>query len=214
MGVVWDNLDLYADGIRTTVSLTIWSWLLASVIGLVVATFRVSPVPPLRWAGTTYVELVRNCPLTVLFVLFFFGLPEAGIVYPRGASAVIVLGGYTGAFVAEVVRSGINTVALGQADAARAIGLTFPQTLAYVVLPQALRSVVAPLGNVFIALIKNTSIAFTISVIELTGTAQHLAVATAEFFPVFIGAAIAYLLLTIPSGWAVGAIERRVGVRR
>jgi glutamate transport system permease protein len=214
VSVVWDNLDLYADGIRTTVSLTIWSWLLAFAVGVVVAACRVGPVPPLRWAATTYVELVRNCPLTVLFVLFFFGLPEADVVFARYTSAVIVLGVYTSAFVAEVVRAGINTVARGQADAARAIGLTFPQTLTHVVLPQALRSVVAPLGNVFIALTKNTSIAFTISVIELTGTAQILATRTAEFFPVFLGAAIGYLLLTIPSGWAIGGIERRVAVRR
>ena len=199
---------------RTTVSLTLWAWLLAFAIGVTVAAFRVSPVPPLRWAGTVYVELVRNCPLTVLFVLFFFGLPEAGLVYPRFASAVIVLGVYTGAFVAEVIRAGINTVARGQAEAARSLGLTFPQVLGSVIMPQALRSVVAPLGNVFIALVKNTSIAYTISVVELTGTAQRLAVESAEFFPAFLGAAVGYLLLTLPSGWAVGAIERRVAVRR
>jgi glutamate transport system permease protein len=192
----------------------LWSWLLAFVVGVLVAAFRVSPVRPLQWAAATYTELLRNCPLTVLFVLFFFGLPEAGVVYPRFTSAVIVLGAYTSAFVAEVVRSGINTVAVGQAEAARAIGLTFPQTLTSVILPQALRTVVAPLGNLFIALIKNSSIAYTISVIELTGTAQRLAIASAEFFPTFIAAAVGYLLLTLPSGWAIGWIERRVAVRR
>jgi glutamate transport system permease protein len=171
-------------------------------------------VPPLRVAATVYVETIRNCPLTVLFVLFFFGLPEAGVIYPRFASAVIVLGAYTSAFVAEVVRSGINTVALGQAEAARSIGLTFPQVLGHVVLPQALRSVVAPLGNVFIALVKNTSIAYTISVVELTGTFQRLAIETAEFFPAALAAATIYLALTLPSGWLLGAIERRVAVRR
>lgn len=199
---------------RTTVALTLWAWVLAFAVGVVVAAFRVGPVPPLRWAGSTYVELVRNCPLTVLFVLFWFGLPEAGVSYPRFASAVLVLAMYTSAFVAEVVRAGINTVAPGQGEAARAIGLTFPQTLASVVLPQALRSVVAPLGNLFIALIKNTSIAYTISEVELTGTAQRVAIANAEFFAPFLGAAVAYLILTLPSGWAVGAIERRVAVRR
>ena len=181
---------------------------------MLVAACRVSPVPPLRAAGAAYVELIRNCPLTVLFVLFFFGLPEAGIIQPRFASAVIVLGVYTSAFVAEVVRSGVNTVAVGQAEAARAIGLTFPQVLGHVVLPQALRSVVAPLGNVFIALVKNTSIAYTISVVELTGTAQRLAIRNAEFFPAFLAAAIAYLVLTLPSGWVIGAIERRLAIRR
>jgi glutamate transport system permease protein len=175
---------------------------------------RVSPVPPLRAAGATYVELVRNCPLTVLFVLFFFGLPEAGIIYPRFTSAVIVLGVYTSAFVAEVVRAGINTVGVGQAEAARSIGLTFPQVLGHVVLPQALRAVVGPLGNLFVALVRNTSIAYTISVVELTGTAQRLAISTAEFFPAFLAAATIYLVMTLPSGWLLGVIERRVAVKR
>lgn len=186
----------------------------AFAIGVVIAAFRVSPVPPLRWFGATYVELVRNCPLTVLFFLFWFGLPNAGIQFPRFASSVVVLALYTGAFVAEAIRSGINTVATGQAEAARSLGLTFTQVLGQIVLPQALRSVVAPLGNVFIALIKNSSIAYTISVVELTGQAQTLAVRTAQIIPVFAAAAIAYLILTLPSGFAVGWIERRLAIKR
>lgn len=195
-------------------SLTLWSWLLAFALGIVIAAFRVSPVPPLRWVGSVYVETVRNCPLTVLFVLFFFGLPEAGLVYPRFASAVAVLALYTAAFVAEAVRAGINTVARGQVEAARAIGLTFPQALRIVVLPQALRSVVAPLGNLFSALIRNSSVAFSISVVELTGTAQRVAIETAQFFPAFLGAAAVYLAMTLPTGWAIGFVERRVAVKR
>ncbi len=179
-----------------------------------VASFRVSPVPPLRWAGGTYVELVRNCPLTVLFFLFWFGLPNAGIQFPRFPSAVIVLAVYTSAFVAEAIRSGINTVAAGQAEAARSLGLTFTQVLGQVVLPQALRSVVAPLGNVFIALIKNSSIAYTISIVELTGQAQTLAVRSAEAIPVFTAAAVGYLILTLPSGFAVGWLERKLLIKR
>lgn len=214
MDVILDHFSQYVSGAWTTVQLTVLAWLLAVVIGLTVAACRVSPVSPLRWAGATYVELVRNCPLTVLFVLFFFGLPEIGLVYPRFASAVVVLGVYTGAFVAEVLRAGMNTVGTGQAEAARALGLPFRQVMGSVVLPQAVRSVVAPLGSVFIALIKNSSIAYTISVVELTGTAQQVAVETAEFFPAFIGAAIGYLVLSIPCGFAIVAIERRVAIKR
>ena len=183
-------------------------------MGVLVAACRVSPVTPLRVAASTYVELVRNCPLTVLFVLFFFGLPNAGIVYPRFASAVIVLGVYTSAFVAEAVRAGINTVAVGQVEAARALGLTFPQVLGLVVLPQALRSVVAPIGNVLIALVKNTSIAYTISVVELTGTFQRIGIREAELFPALIAVATIYLAITLPSGWVIGWLERRLAVRR
>ncbi|MEX2659482.1 MAG: amino acid ABC transporter permease [Acidimicrobiales bacterium] len=205
---------MFVDGIKTTVSLTLYGWTGAFAIGILIASFRVSPVPPLRWAGATYVELVRNCPLTVLFFLFWFGLPNAGIQFPRFPSAVLVLAVYTSAFVAEAIRSGINTVAAGQAEAARSLGLTFTQVLGQIVLPQALRSVVAPLGNVFIALIKNSSIAYTISIVELTGQAQTLAIRSAAAIPVFTGAAVAYLILTLPSGFAVGWLERRVAIKR
>lgn len=188
--------------------------MVAFAIGVTVAAFRVSPVPPLRAGGAAYVEVFRNIPLPVLFVLFFFGLPKVGIKYTPFASSVIVLSVYTGAFIAETVRAGVNTVARGQAEAARAIGLTFAQTLRLVILPQALRAVVGPVGNIFIALIKNSAIAFTISTVELTGVADRLNTVTARPIPVFLGAAIAYLLLTIPSGVAFGAIERRVAIKR
>lgn len=214
VNVVFDNLGTYAEGMRTTVSLTLLSFATAMVVGTVVAAFRVSPVPPLRWAGATYVELVRNTPLAVLFVLFYFGVTKVGIIYGAFTSAVIVLGAYTSAFVAETVRSGVNAVSTGQAEAARALGLTFPEVLRIVVLPQAFRTVVAPLGNLFIALTKNSSVASVISVLELTEVADRLNTETARPIPVFLGAAVAYLLLTLPSGWAVGAIERRVAIKR
>jgi glutamate transport system permease protein len=158
---------------------------------LVVASFRVSPVPPLRWFGATYVELVRNCPLTVLFFLFWFGLPNAGVQFPRFPSAVIVLAVYTGAFVAEAIRSGIKHRRRRPGRGRPLAGADLTQVLGQVVLPQALRAVVAPLGNVFIALIKNSSIAYTISVVELTGQAQTLAIRTTEVLPVFGAAASA-----------------------
>jgi glutamate transport system permease protein len=180
----------------------------------VVAACRVSPVPPLRWAGAFYVETVRNTPLTVLFVLFFFGLTKVGIQYGGFTTAVIVLGGYTGAFIGETVRSGISSVSRGQAEAARALGLTFPQVLWIIVLPQALRTVVAPIGSLFIALLKNSSIAAIISVPELVFRTDALANDTARAIPVFLGAAIAYLVMTVPSGLAFGVLERRVAIRR
>jgi glutamate transport system permease protein len=184
------------------------------VLGTLVAACRVSPVPPLRTAGAAWVELLRNTPLAVLFVLFYFGFTKIGVRYSEFTSAIIVLGGYTSAFVAETVRSGINSVSRGQAEAARAIGLTFPQTLAVIVLPQAFRTVVAPLGSLFIALTKNSSIASLIAVIELTAVAERLNTATARPVAVFLGAAAGYLVLTLPSGFAVGLIERRVAIKR
>jgi glutamate transport system permease protein len=214
MDVVLDNLDVFARGMRTTVSLTVLSFAVALVIGIVVAACRVSPVPPLRWVGAIYVESVRNTPLTLLFVLFFFGLTKVGILYSPYTTAIIVLGAYTGAFVAEMVRSGINAVATGQAEAARSLGLTFPQVLRLVILPQALRTVVAPLGGLFVALVKNSSIASVIAVEELAYNTEILINDTARSIPIFLGACVAYLLITVPSGVLIEALDRRVAIRR
>lgn len=214
MHVVLDNLDVFLRGMRTTVLLTVLSFAGAFAIGTVVAAFRVSPVPPLRAVGGLYVGIVRNTPLAVLMFLFFFGLPDLGIIYSPFVSAVIVLSAYTGAFVGETIRSGVNTVSKGQGEAARAIGLTFPQTLRIVVLPQAIRTVVPNLGSLFIALIKNSSLAALISVVDLSEAAFGLINKTAQPVPIFFGAAAAYLVLTIPSGFAVGWIERKVAIKR
>ena len=199
---------------RTTVALTLLSAGAALVIGTVLASCRVSPVGPLRLAGTVWVEVVRNTPLAVQFLLFYFGLTKVGVSYASFTSAVIVLAVYTSAFVGETVRSGINSVATGQGEAARALGLTFPQTLGLVVLPQAFRTVVAPLGNLYIALTKNSSLASLIAVHELTKVAELLNTETAQAIPVFLGAGAAYLLLTLPAGFLFGAVERRVAVKR
>ena len=215
MSVVFDNLDLIFEGMRTTVSLTVLSYAAAFVIGIVVAAFRVSPVPPLRAVGTAYVGAVRNTPLAVLMILFFFGFPDVGIQFESYfVSAVIVLSAYTGSFIGETVRAGINAVSRGQGEAARALGLTFPQTLRVVVLPQALRTVVAPLGSIFVALIKNSALAALISVQDLSGNAQDLITEFAEPIPIFLGAAVAYLILTLPSELVVNVIERRVAIKR
>lgn len=215
MDVILDNVDAYLAGMVDTIVLTLLSFALAFVVGIVVAGFRVSPVPPLRAAGTAYVNIVRNTPLAVAMVLFWFGLlPSLGLRFSRFWAGIIVLTAYTGTFVAEAVRAGINSVAVGQAEAGRALGLTFPATLGQVVLPQALRTVVQPLGSIFIALIKNSAIVTTISVANLTKAAEEIGTATAQFFPSIMGAALAYLVLTLPSGAAVGWIERKVAFSR
>ncbi len=214
MNVVFDNLDLFLEGMRRTLELSVLSFAIAFVLGTVVAAFRVSPVPPLRFASAAYVELVRNTPLLVLMFLMVFGVPSIGFTYSYFVSAIIVLSAYTGTFVSETVRSGINAVSKGQVEAARAVGLTFPQTLRLVVMPQALRTVVAPLGGLFIALLKNSSLAVVINVPELTSAAEDVGTATASFIPAFMGAAVAYLMLTVPSGFATAWLERRVAIKR
>jgi glutamate transport system permease protein len=214
MSVLVHNLGAFGTGFRLTLALTLASFAGALAIGIVVASMRVSPVAPLRAAGTLYVETVRNIPLLVLMFLFFFGFPKIGIQYPPFPSAVIVLAAYTGSFVAEAIRSGVNTVAQGQAEAARAIGLTFAQSMRLVVLPQALRAVVAPIGNIFVALIKNTSLALTISVMELGFQYDRLLTTTAQAVPVSVGIVVCYLALALSAGWLFSVLEHRVAMKR
>ena len=215
MDAVLDNLDTYREGFVTTLELSVLSSVLALVGGTLLAAMRVSPVPTLRAAGATYVELVRNTPLTVVFFFVVFVLPQLDILLPYFAFAVIALTVYHAAFFCEAVRSGINAVGVGQAEAARSIGLTFGQSLRLVVLPQAFRTVIPPLINVVIALIKNSSIAAAFGVVELTATGTRLANANGDaVIAVLAGVAVCYLVLTLPSGWLAGRLERRVAVAR
>jgi glutamate transport system permease protein len=212
---VLDNLDTYREGFVTTLELSVLSSVLALLLGTLLAAMRVSPVPTLRAAGATYVELVRNTPLTVVFFFVVFVLPQLDILLPYFAFAVIALTVYHAAFFCEAVRSGINAVGVGQAEAARSIGLTFGQSLRLVVLPQAFRTVIPPLINVVIALIKNSSIAAAFGVVELTATGTRLANANGDaVIAVLVGVAVCYLVLTLPSGWLAGRLERRVAVAR
>ena len=174
MDAIVDNLDAYRQGFVTTLTLTVIASALALVLGTLLAAMRVSPIPTLRGAGTTYVAVVRNTPLTVLFFFVVFVLPQLDIGLSFFVFAVIAVTVYHAAFFCEAVRSGINSVAAGQAEAARSIGLTFIQSLRLVILPQAFRTVVPPLINVVIALTKNTSIAAAFGTIELTAIGTRL----------------------------------------
>ena len=215
MDAILDNLDAYREGFVTTLELSALSSVLALVLGTLLAAMRVSPVPTLRAAGATYVELVRNTPLTLVFFFVVFVLPQLDILLPYFTFAVIALTVYHAAFFCEAVRSGINAVGVGQAEAARSIGLTFGQSLRLVVLPQAFRTVIPPLINVVIALIKNSSIAAAFGVIELTATGTRLANANGDaVIAVLAGVAVCYLILTLPSGWLAGRVERRLAVAR
>lgn len=216
MDAITENLDLYWSGFLTTISLSLLAGLLAFSLGTILAAFRVSPFPPLSWLGTVYVEVFRNTPLTVVWFFMVFALPLLDITFSSFFLAgVFALGLYTAAFVCESLRSGINAVAAGQAEAARAIGLNFGQTLRLVVLPQAFRTVVPPLGNVWIAMVKNSSIGAAFAVTELTAVATRLVnTYPADVIAIFAGSATGYLLLTIPSGLALGVVERKVAVLR
>ena len=215
MDAVLDNLDTFRQGFVTTLALTVVSTVLALALGTLLAAMRVSPVPTLRAAGTTYVEVVRNTPLTVVFFFAVFVLPQLDILLSFFTFAVIAVSVYQAAFFCEAVRWGINSVGVGQAEAARSIGLTFTQSLRLVVLPQAFRTVVPPLINVVIALTKNTSIAAAFGVVELTAITTRLANGNSDaVLAIFGGSAVCYLALTLTSGFLAGRLERRVAVAR
>jgi len=210
-----DNFDLFWDAFLTTLSLSLLAGLLALVLGTVLAAARVSPIPPLRGLATFYVEVFRNTPLTVVFFFMIFGLPQIDFIVGFFTGAVLSLGLYTAAFVCEAIRSGINAVSAGQAEASRAIGLTFAQSLREVVLPQAFRTVIPPLGNVFIAMVKNSSIAAGFATSELSSLLPRLVNAdAAQLTAVLLGVVVAYMLITLPMAFGVHRLERRVAILR
>ena len=215
MDFVRENADLFFDAFLTTLGLSLLAGLLALVLGTLLAAMRVSPIPPLRGLATFYVETFRNTPLTVVFFFIIFGLPQIDFVIGFFPGAVLSVGLYTAAFVCEALRSGVNAVSPGQAEAARALGLTFGQSLREVVLPQAFRTVVPPLGNVLIAMVKNTSIAAGFSVSELSSLLPRLVNADAgDLTLVLVGVVVGYMVITLPSALAVNRIERRVAILR
>ncbi|MCM2422030.1 MULTISPECIES: amino acid ABC transporter permease [Streptomyces] len=215
MNVLFDNFALFRQGFFGTLSLTGASAVLALLLGVLIAAFRVSPVPPLRAFGTLWVTLLRNTPLTLLFLVATFIVPE---VLTTGLTsyqlAVLALGFYTSAFVCEAVRSGVNTVPLGQAEAARSIGMTFTQILRLIILPQAARTVIAPVGSLMIALTKNSAIAGAFSVTELFSTQKLLSDRGLNLTVIFIWIALAYLIITFAISGLFRLLENRLAVAR
>ncbi|MFE0406531.1 amino acid ABC transporter permease [Streptomyces nigra] len=205
-----------------TVQLTLLSAAGSLVWGTLLAAMRVGPVPLMRGFGTAYVNVVRNVPLTVIILFTSLGLNQTlGITL--GADnfetinfrlAVLGLIAYTSAFVCEAIRSGINTVPVGQAEAARAIGLSFFQVLTLVVLPQAFRSVVGPLANVLIALTKNTTVAAAIGVAEAALLMKKMIENEAQLLLISAVFAFGFVCLTLPTGLILGWVGKKVAVKR
>lgn len=220
MGEILANYDVLG-AIWMTLKLALLSAIGASVIGTFVAILRVSPVGVLRGLGTSYVNLLRNTPLTVLLVMsvlgfsFILGLSISDDFAENAFWwAVVMLSLYHAAFVCEALRSGINTVPVGQAEAARAIGLTFRQSLFGVLLPQAFRGAVAPLASTYIALIKNTTVAAVIGVTDLAGLLSKITENEGSQLPIFFLFAMIFVILTLPVGIWGTSLSRRLAVKR
>ncbi|MFB9659560.1 amino acid ABC transporter permease [Glycomyces mayteni] len=218
---MFDNFDLMIEalgaGMWTTVWVTLTSYAIALVIGMVLVVMHVSPAFPARWAANAYTQLFRNVPLLAVLFIMYFGLPKVGIVADNWVWALLGLGMYTGAFVGETMRSGINSIPLGQAEAARSLGLTFGQSLSSVILPQSVRAVIPPLGSLLIALVKNSALVLAIGVPELTARSRRLIEDTQSRFDlwgVIICVTVGYLLIALVLSYLVRIAEKRTAFVR
>lgn len=207
-------LDLLLTGLRVTLYMAVLAYLLAFLTGNLLAAARVSPIPVLQKAAALYVSVFRNTPLIVLAFLVWYGGGRAGWPFGRLTTAIVVLGLYTGAYVAESLRSGINAVPTGQAEAARAIGLPFTGVVGLIVLPQAIRTVIPPLGNLWIANLKNTSVFLVIGIDELTRAGRRIGNDLADYSSAFLVVAFIYLVLVYGSAQIIKLVERRLEVAR
>ena len=200
--------------VGTTLLIFVTAGIGAIVLGTLVTVARVSPIPILRGAAFAYVQFFLNVPLLALLIITVFALPYAGFLLPLLPTAILTLMFYEGAYVAEAVRSGVNTIGVGQLEASRALGFTQGQTLRLVVVPQALRAVVQPIGNVMIALLMNTAVVAAIGVSEITDITNKINQVTAQPILVYSGSGLVYMVLALAIGVAAGIIERKVAIKR
>ena len=218
MDAIFGNLDLWREGISFTLLVFFFGGLIALVLGTIVGAMRVSPVPIARAVGTAYVTLVRNTPLTLVFFFFVFGYSALALpTLSNTVLGILAIGIYTATYVAETLRAGINTVPVGQAEAARAIGLPFGLVMTQVVLPQAFRSVVPPMMSVFIALLKNTTVAagFSVAVLpQLQSTISNSHTRPGSPMEVLLWVAVIFVALVMLLTWLQRTLENRWRIAR
>jgi His/Glu/Gln/Arg/opine family amino acid ABC transporter permease subunit len=216
ISVLTDNLDEFLTGFWVTVRLVAFSFVIAMVVGTLVAAFRIAPNQWLQRLGAVYVEVFRNTPLLVLLFIAFAGLRRAGVDIGPWAAGIASLGLYTAAYVAEALRSGVFSVSKGQVEAARSLGFSYVQTQRRVVFPQAFRTVISPLGSLIIAMIKNSAIVGVslLALPDLLKQARVVSSRTFETNEAFFWAAVGYLLLTVLATFAVRTLEKRYAIHR
>ncbi len=214
---ITSNFDLVLKAFWLTLQLLVLSGIASLILGTVLAAMRVGPISVLRKAGAAYVTIVRNTPLLIVFVFVFIAAAKLGwfVGTPFVIKGVAALTIYTSAFVCEAVRSGVNSVSLGQAEASRAIGLTFSQSMQFVVLPQSFRAVVPPLASVLIALAKNTSVAAAFGLMEATARMRYFTNNNADDrLWIFLVFAVGYIIIVELMSVGAMSLERRWKVAR
>ncbi|MBT2289094.1 amino acid ABC transporter permease [Paenibacillus albidus] len=205
-----DYFGLYMKGFLGTTLSSILALAGSFLIGALIAVFRITTVRGLRWFGTGYVEFVRNIPLLLVVYAFYYGPSALGFPLDGFTAGTIGLAVYTSAFIAEAIRAGIMAVPKGQMEAARSSGLNYIQTMQHVILPQAIKLVIPPLGNQFINLIKNSSVLTIVAGLDLMYFADSISTETYRTFDTYIFVALFYLVLTLPLSYGVRVWERRL----
>ncbi|MVP02383.1 ABC transporter permease subunit [Paenibacillus lutrae] len=210
LSVIVEHWDRYIEGFGNTVLVSLLSLVLSFLLGSLIAVLRISPIKILRIVSAAYVEFVKNIPLLLIIFFFYYGSSELGLSLDGFTAGTIGLTIYTSAFIAEAIRAGILAVPKGQTEAARSSGLTYGQTMIHIVLPQAIKIVVPPLGNQFLNLIKNSSILGVIAGMDLMYFGDLINSDTLDTVNVYIGVALFYLVLTVPLSFGVRYLEIRM----
>jgi putative glutamine transport system permease protein len=207
------HLDQYWSGFVVTLKTSVIALILSFIIGFIIATLRVSGVRPLAFFARWYVEFLRNTPLLVQVFFFYYALPRLHVSWLNfnGYQAgMLGLTFYTAAYIAENVRAGIQSIDKGQLEAARASGLTYYQAMLYIILPQAFRIVIPPLGTQFINLVKNSAVLAFFAGLDIMYVADSLQGSSGEVFGVYTFAALFYLIITIPLTILVNYLEKKL----
>ena len=212
--IVLQNWHYLYQGAILTVQLSAVSVLMGLILGSILGLARISSIKPLRLISSAYVEFIRGTPLLVQILIIYFGLPSLGItIQSKFLAGAIALSINSGAYVAEIVRSGIQSIDKGQMEAARSLGMDYLISMRYVILPQAFRRIIPPLVNEFIMLIKDSSLLTVIGMMELTKRAQNIQARTYDYFELYFAIAIVYFLMTYTLSKVAGHVERRTRIR-
>lgn len=214
--VLQEHLPEFSSGLWITTRLVLGAFVIAMVIGTLVAALRIAPVKWLNWLGGIYVEAFRNVPLLVLLFIAFSGIPRAGIPVGQWAAGIGCLGLYTAAYIAEALRSGVFAVSRGQIEAALSLGLTYPRTMRLIILPQAFRTVIPTIGSLVLAMIKNSAIVggSLVALQDLLHRTRRIASDTGQFNEAFFWGAVGFLILTLATTLIFRYLERRFEIRR
>jgi len=214
----WDlvvsSFPLLLEAALTTIGITAASVTIGLIIGIFAGMARICPIAPFRWLSAAYIDFIRGVPLLVQIFLIYFGVPAlTGMRVDPFIAAISACGINSGAYVGEIIRAGIQSIDKGQMEAGRSLGMGYLQTMTYIIMPQALKRILPPLGNEFIAMLKESSLVSVIGYEELTRRGQLIIARTYGSFEIWLCVAVIYLAMTLTISQLVGWLERRYQVK-